>query len=283
MLSSSYEVYGSTQSGVADIPTKLFRLDGTKESEIKRLLETIKPNIVINCAGLTVVDECEARPEAAWLLNSTLPGILSNCCIAAGVKFVHISTDHFESEVESSRREDSSYFAVNQYGYSKLQAEKMILAGNSSAIVVRTNFFGHSSSPKMSLLSWIVEKLESRQQMIGLGDVVFSPVSLTILSRTLDDLIKKDYSGLIHVASNEQVSKYEFACLVASKMNFPKSLINEGSMSDLRLKANRPNRLALNNQKLLEVLGCDMPTLEDMLSMELGKFPSVSKLFSSEG
>jgi dTDP-4-dehydrorhamnose reductase len=281
-LVGNYQVFGTTNSGTSDSSLNLHHIDGTNDFQVNKLFDNIRPDIVINCAGLTVVDECEARPEATWLLNAVLPGILSDYCAASGSKFVQISTDHFESDSQTSRSEDGVFWAVNQYGYSKLEAERIVLAKNPSALVVRTNFFGTANSTKISLMNWIIGNLESRKKIIGVNDVIFSPVSLNVLARTLDRLIKNDCSGVINVSSNEEVSKYEFACMISSSMNLPQSLVTMGLARDVDLKAKRPSRLALSNRRLTEVLGCEIPSMEDMILEEISEYLNQRQALWSE-
>src|SRR5690349_8460507 len=61
---------------------------------ISTLLDLVRPDLVVNCAGMTNVEECEANPEGAQRANGEMPGALATACHRQGIGFVHISTDH---------------------------------------------------------------------------------------------------------------------------------------------------------------------------------------------
>ena len=118
----------------------------TNYLELDQLFSSHRFDLVINCAGLTSVESCESRPEAAWQLNATLPYHLAVLTQKYNTRFIHISTDHFLSEFNLPRNEEVNMVPVNHYGYSKLAGEKFVLKFNNSATIVRTNFFGLSNS-----------------------------------------------------------------------------------------------------------------------------------------
>ena len=102
----------------------------TNLSELENLFSSNNFNLVINCAGLTNVEACESRPEAAWQLNATLPYHLAILSKKYNSRLIHISTDHFFSEHKGPRSENALMVPMNQYGYSKLAGEKYVLNFN---------------------------------------------------------------------------------------------------------------------------------------------------------
>lgn len=266
--SCGYRVYASYHS--SPLPSNCSPLPGnlTSYSDVRSFFER-KYDIVVNCAGLTNVDVCDSRPEAAWQLNATLPFWLSKLSKYAGAHFIQISTDHFESEISLPRSEFTPVRAINSYGYSKLCGEKFVQHNNPDAVILRTNFFGLTKLRNHSLLDYLKNAIDARKQIIGFEDVIFSPIGVTELAKTIVDISMKKLSGLFHAAGNETLSKYEFALRVAERLGYSSNMIGKGSISDFRFNCQRPNYLVLDSSKLAHVIHRPALTLNMMLEEEL--------------
>jgi dTDP-4-dehydrorhamnose reductase len=241
----------------------------TSLPELEKLLFSNNFDLVINCAGLTNVEACESRPEAAWQLNATLPYHLAILTQKFSARLIHISTDHFLSERPSPRNEDEVMVPVNQYGYSKLAGEKFVLGFNTSATVIRTNFFGLSTQGSHSLLDFLVPKLSSNESITGFEDVHFSPLGASTLASLISEIAKREVPGVINVAGSETVSKFEFSCLVASALGSARTLVHSGSVSSLGGTVARPSYLALDSTRLASTLKIQLPSIKSMIEVEL--------------
>ncbi len=241
----------------------------TSLPELDELFSRNSFDLVVNCAGLTSVEFCESRPEAAWQLNATLPYHLAILSQKYDSRLIHISTDHFFSEHMVPRSETEFMVPVNQYGHSKLAGEKFVLNFNNSATVVRTNFFGLSTQGSHSLLDFLVPKLSSNESITGFEDVHFSPLGASTLASLISEIAKREIPGLINVAGSETVSKFEFACLVASALGIPRTLVRSGSISSLGGAVARPSYLALDSTMLARTLKTQLPSLKSMIEVEL--------------
>ena len=244
-------------------------LELTSFPELEKLFTNNNFDLVINCAGLTNVEACESRPEAAWQLNSTLPYHLALLTRRFGARFIHISTDHFLSDQNSPRDEQTIMLPINHYGYSKLAGENFVLHFNEAATVIRTNFFGLSANGDHSLLDFLVSRLLSNQEITGFEDVYFSPLGASVLVSLISEIAKRDYPGLINAAGVETVTKLDFARLVTNSIGRNQSLVSPGSVSILGASVPRPNYLALDGARLAESLGIKLPSIESMLKVEL--------------
>jgi dTDP-4-dehydrorhamnose reductase len=262
-LESDWEVIGTRFTHESD-PGYFYSCDATNKIEIQSLIETINPQIIINCSGLANVDVCEKRPEASVILNSILASDLAKLSNERGIKFVHISTDHFESDHNLPRTEMENMWAINQYGYSKLLGEKFVQEFNENAIIVRTNFFGWGDSSK-SLLSWLAQSFESKSEVKGFSDVFFTPVSTQFLSNSISTLCSIDYRGVINISSSEVLTKFDFAIMVSNALGNSSNLIGKGSIIDSYLPTIRPNFLALDNSRLRDLNAVVIPKIEQMV------------------
>lgn len=229
------------------------------------LFESHDFDVVINCAGYTNVDKCEINPEASWALNVNAAHLLSILCKDTNTKLVHISTDHLWSEALNPRPENLDAIPINQYGISKLSAEEIVLITNPDALVIRTNFFGWGPRHKPSLVDWILQQLESKEQVNAFEDVFFSPVSISQLYLAINSLLEVNASGVVNVSASESISKYDFALLVAEKFGFKADQVKRVKIGDQGLVAPRPNYLSLDNSLLKSLTGFAPSSIDAML------------------
>lgn len=220
--------------------------------QLAKLCEENNIELVINCIAIASIEECEIRPEAAWILNTDFPRLVAEYCHAQSIHFIHISTDHFYSEPESVRNEICKMVALNQYGFTKLAAERMVMSSNPNSMILRVSFLGKNlvSLKDSSLLSFMLNKLSSGQTIVGFEDVYFNPVSAKYISDLIQDLVRTQYKGILHVAGEERMSKFEFAVRLTEKLNLNRELITKGSSNSLPKLVTRPKDLALDISKL---------------------------------
>ena len=263
------QVSGTYFRSIGTSDSNLHYLDASDLSQISNLIKEISPSTIINCMGLTSVEICEMRPEASWSLNAEIPMRLAQICSFMGIRLVHISTDHYASKKVQPRTESDSVIPINQYGYSKLQAERYILNFNANALILRTNFFGCSLNGKKSLLNFALKASDSQKEVVGFTDVFFSPVGASEIANFLLDEKSTAIKGVLNFASREVISKYDFLTLVSKIQGYSDKHISRGSIVNSELTVVRPNYLALDSTRLLSEVGYDLPPIESMLRNEM--------------
>ena len=269
LLKNNYKVSGTYLRSQPISEIESYKIDVTNFYEIEKLISTGNFNLIINCIGLTNIEECERRPEAAWQINATLPFYLAKASHITGAKLIHVSTDHYFSEVQQPRSENVKFTAVNHYGYSKISGERFVINTNPSALVLRTNFFGISKKSNHSLLDFLVYKLLNGEDFEGFEDVIFNPLGVTELSRLILKLADSSLTGIFHTAGERPVSKYEFAWEVATSLKKSTTRIKKGSVESFQTSVKRPSYLALDGTKLWGTLGISPTSMSSMLSEEL--------------
>lgn len=265
-----YNVLGTSRRPSTVDGYKVIYFDANNVDAIAKILEKYQPSVVINCIAITDVDFCEKNVESCNVLNNLLPSHLAFYTNQMGIKLIHISTDHFQSELNEPRTEFTKVWAVNNYGKTKFDAENNIMAKDRDALIIRTNFFGfEANNKKVKLLSNIKERLESGLNFTGFTDVVFSPVSINTLIPLIYKLIEVDVKGIINISCNESVSKFQFAQSVAIALNISLKKVIPESIFSHNLLSKRPNYLALDNLNLRRTLDSEIATLDAMIADEL--------------
>ncbi len=268
-FSNTFETFGTFFKSSIIPTSKMLQLDATNKLKIRQMVIDLKPSRIINCLGLTNVEECESRPEASWKLNSEIPIFLSRLSSEIAADFVQISTDHFQSEFRIPRPESTSMTAINHYGFTKLSADNIILQENPRALILRTNFFGYSSKADKSILNFAINAFDFQQQISGFEDVIFSPVGVSEIARFLSSDQSREIDGLLNFVTEHPISKYDFLKLVGQTMGYTGANVQRSSIASSNLSVPRPNYLALSPTRLIHDLGYEIPSLEAMVENEI--------------
>ena len=266
-LSSSFEVYQHSHSIKADSTKNQYNINLLDFADTYKTLKSLNPKIVINCVAMTDIEKCERLPEASWLINTFLAMNLAKVCAQLQIKFIQISTDHIVCETHV-RNEYATYYGMNQYGYSKLQADNFVIHNNNNSIVIRSNFFGSSPVSKKSFLDWIVSSLENSKHITGFNDVFFNPVSIRFLIDILQFLIDIDFKGIINLGCEIPISKYDFICEIASKLDIEPRVISASRSTNSRQNIRYPD-LALDISLLKSIFHRKIPVLTEMIDDEV--------------
>ena len=253
----------------AELSKKFFVIGTYFSKKVERLLycdtdiETLNDicikyeiDTIINCAGLANVEECEKFPERAWQLNAKWVNDLALFAHVNGIKLVHISTDHFQSNEGEKRNESCVFFPVNQYGYSKYAGEKFCILQAPNSLILRINFIGLNrfGFEDKSLLSFFVSKLKSREEIHGFTDVYFNPVSAIYIARAVEELLISRQMGFHHVGASECVSKFDFGLKLAHQLGVDNPSMREGRISWISGLVKRPEMLCLESIKLAQFI-----------------------------
>ena len=244
---------------------KTISLDYSNPVKISDQLKNNNVQILINCIGLTVVEECRKFPEKAVKANTIIPKILAKACKEAKVKFVHISTDHLYNGNKSFYCEKDKKSPLNKYAETKSIAEDEILSENKKSLIIRTNFFGWGPSYKNSFSDRILNHIETKREIKLFGDVYFTPISIEELKKQIFDLVSLGAKGVFNVCSNERISKYDFGCKIADIFGCSSDLIVNSSIDEFKDLVPRPKDMSLSNHKLSTFTGKAIPSIDEQI------------------
>lgn len=241
------------KKGLSIIKTKLeemkgvIQLDISNHKKISDLIDKEKPNIVINCIGRNDIDFLEKNPEQAIAINSIGPEIIAKKCEEHNSRLIHISTDSIFDGEKGMYDENDLPNPKNIYAKTKLEGERKVTKECSNSVIVRTNFYGIDNSQKY-LFNNILEKLKLKEDIIGFDDIYFTPLSVENLSQQITDVTFSNYNGIIHLGSDDKISKYEFCKIMAQKLGFGENYVKPSSIDILSFIAKRPKNTSLNNR-----------------------------------
>lgn len=248
-LSRRHDVVGVARNAprTSAVPFEVVEL--TAANARAGLVNRLESDVVLHCAALSSVEACERDPQLAQSLNVAASADLATQAKAAGAKFVYISTDAVFDGAEGGYKEEDLPSPTSVYGRTKLEGEMVVLAANPDALVARVNFYGWSPSGHRSLAEFFYNRLSRGEVAPGFCDVEVSTMYVSSLVECLQILVTGSAAGVVHVASDEPISKFEFGKRLARRFGFEPDLVKPARSSD-HLDVRRGSKLTMDTARL---------------------------------
>ena len=236
---------------------QLYKINFNRDGDIRKSLNVIKPNLIINCIG--VVKQVLNRNTNSEIIkvNSFLPHYLSELANEIDkIRFIHFSTDCVFSGVKGNYSENDITDSKDIYGISKMLGE----VNYSNTLTLRTSLIGHELETKYSLLDWF---LSQKKSIKGFKKAIFSGLTAPEIARVLEKYIipNKKIKGIYHL-SGKSISKYDLLNII-KKIYKKKIKIKP----DSKIKINR----SLNSNLFQKATGYRQQTWEKLIQ-EMYKF-----------
>jgi dTDP-4-dehydrorhamnose reductase len=244
---------------------QVIQTDLTAPGTVEKLLDTTRPDWVINCAALASVDRCESEPELAHKMNVELPAILAKHVARGGARLVHVSTDSVFDGRRGDYCEEDEPNPLVVYSKTKLEGERAVAEADPSAIIARVNIVGWSLGGSRSLAEFFYYNLVAGKRVNGFTDLFFCPLLANDLSCILLRMLELRLSGLYHVVSRQCTSKYDFGAALARKFGLDESMIDPVSVEKGGLLVQRAHNLYLRSDKLARTLGSPLPDIAEAI------------------
>ncbi len=187
------------------------KVDIVNKKVVQKEINKNKPDVIINCAALTNVDQCEDHIEEAQLVNGEAVNYVAEACEKIGALLIQISTDYvFDGEKEEGYEEEDSKNPINVYGHSKAIAEDFVQKICTRYYIARTAWlFGES---KDNFVTKMIQLAEKGRPIRVVRDQRGCPTYTKDLARAIHQLILDEKpSGIYHITNSEPCTWYEFA------------------------------------------------------------------------
>ena len=242
-------------------------LDITNLEQVKKVLNDVKPDVVINCAAATNVDGCEANQDLAFKINSLGPRNLAMVAEELGAKIVQVSTDYVFSGVGETPLKESDLVApVSAYGKTKLLGEEFVRDFSSKYYIVRTawlyGYVGHNFVYTMMKLG------KDRDTLSVVNDQLGNPTHANDLAYHILKLIQTEEYGVYHCTGKGECSWFDFASEIM-KLSGRNCTVNPCTSEEYKSmypnSADRPAYSSLDNMMLRCTVGDEMRDWKDAL------------------
>jgi dTDP-4-dehydrorhamnose reductase len=258
--------------------------DLANSGQLRALIRSAKPKIIVNAAAYTAVDRAESEPQSATALNADAPAVMAEEARALGAVLVHYSTDYvFDGRKTAPYIETDTPSPQSVYGQTKLAGEQAIAAAGCRALIFRTSWvFGvHGNNFVKTILRLAGEGRTLRivDDQIGVPTpaALISSVTALILAAVRRGENLPDGAHLYHLAATDPVSWCGFARTIVdcasrtpgfSGLPAPGSIVAIGT-ADYPLPATRPANSRLDCARLEADFGLKMPGWQPYLQRML--------------
>nr|WP_294665329.1 dTDP-4-dehydrorhamnose reductase [uncultured Blautia sp.] len=237
-------------------------LDITETDEVLRFGEIHRPDVIINCAGLTDMDLCEKEPEEAFRVNALGARNLSIVARKTGAKIVQLSTDDvFDGLAKKPYTEFDDTNPTTVYGRSKHAGENYVKEFTHKHFIIRSNWvYGKGNN----FVNRVLEAANEGRALSVAEDQYGSPTSAKDLARIILHLIYTNEYGTYHATCKGVCSRYEFAREIL-RLSGKKDELNPVPTPQSDLSSKRPAYAVLDNFILRIIDVYDMPEWKESL------------------
>ena len=257
-------------------------------SQIRHVVQQIKPKLIINAGAYTAVDKAESDQELAKAVNAVAPKILAEEAKNNDALLIHYSTDYsYNGKMNHRPYLESDSPAPNSvYGETKLQGDQAIKESGVSHLIFRTGWV-YSKRGK-SFLNTILKLAKEKNELRVVNDQTGTPTWCRSIAeatcKAIQNLLEKregslsktaaNISGVYHMTCQGETNWHRFAQTILELScpdNMPKLLAI--STKEYPTPAIRPTYSVLSNSKLKKNFGIELPHWEHALKQCLSDIP----------
>jgi dTDP-4-dehydrorhamnose reductase len=227
-------------------------LDITDPHLVRAMIDSIRPDAVLNCAAYTAVDKCEEERELCMRVNGLGPGHLAEGCRTVGARLIHISTDYvFDGgkPVPGTYSEEDRVCPVSVYGTTKLAGEQHIRETWDDHLILRTAWLygigGGNFLKTMLRLAYAGPRKGIRVVNDQFGSLTWT----NTLALQIKTLLATDLRGTVHATAEGYCSWFEGARYFLDRINAPHD-IEPCTSAEYPTPARRPANSILDNAVL---------------------------------
>jgi dTDP-4-dehydrorhamnose reductase len=259
------EIIALSRSGLNELPGNLARPE-----ELAATIRQLAPDVIVNAAAYTAVDQAEAEGPLVQTVNAAAPAIMAEEAKRLDALLVHYSTDYvFDGSGERPWKESDPTGPLNVYGRTKREGEIAIQKSGCNHLIFRTSWVyaarGHNFIRTMLRLSAERDTLQVIDDQYGAptGAELIADATAQILNKVL---ARPELGGLYHLAAAGKTTWHDYARFViehARETGWPVQTSSNGieavKTDHFPVKAKRPLNSRLDCARLEETFGICMP------------------------
>lgn len=223
-------------------------LDISDADDVKKKLKKLKPDLVVNAAAYTAVDECENHEDVANKVNGDAVGYIATSCADIGAVMMHFSTDYvFDGEKDGGYTETETPNPLNAYGRTKLQGESLLQEATTRFYLIRTSWlYGRNGK---NFVDMMLTAAREKRVLRVVNDQHGCPTYAKDLADAAYRLVREQAPfGIYHLVNSGSTTWFDFAKKIFAfkKLDVPVEAI---ATNDFPRLAKRPKISILQNTK----------------------------------
>jgi dTDP-4-dehydrorhamnose reductase len=259
-------------------------VDLNLQDPLVQLIRRYRPDVILNPAAYTAVDQAESDFEVAHAVNGVAPGIMADEAKSLGCLLIHYSTDYvFDGEKGAQYSEEDIPNPINTYGKTKLEGENAIRAIDGGYLILRTSWVYSMRMP--SFPTKVLEWARKQKVMRIVDDQVGSPtwgrmlagITSLLLGRGGKDPLNyyRELNGVYHVAGLGVASRYEWAqAIIQNDLHVEEQVVqklNAARSVEFETAAKRPRFSALDCTLFQDVFNLRIPDWKETLKLAMSE------------
>lgn len=231
--------------------------DLAQPTSLRRTILREQPDMLINAAAHTAVDQAEQEQALAFTINAEAPGAMAAACAELGIPLIHYSTDYvFDGSKAGAYNEDDTPNPLSVYGASKLAGEQSIAGSGCDHLILRTSWV-YSRHGRNFLLT-MQRLLQEREQLNVVADQIGAPTWAGSIAAATAELIDAWQQGnrqwgTYHLTNQGETSWFGFAQAIGERLRTsgkPCAKLRPIPTSDYPTPARRPLNSRMDGSKL---------------------------------
>ena len=260
-----WHLFGTVYSNQIEIPkVTTLKTNLTDLSEVKGLLQEVRPDAVIHTAAASDPNYCQVNPDVSYGINVEASVNMALLCSDYMIPYVYTSTDLVFDGLNAPYGESDPVCPVNVYGEHKAQAEERILKAYPQAAVCRMSLmFGLSGPVAKSFIQPMLLAMREDRELSLFIDEFRTPLSAESAVAGLFLALNK-VSGIIHFGGKERISRHDFGKLMQRIFKFGNTRIRPCKQDEIHMAAPRPADVSLDSSRAVALGFSPLPLIEEL-------------------
>lgn len=243
-------------------------LDLERPESIETAIAAAAPDVVVNAAAYTEVDQAEDEPERAFRINAAAAGEVAAAARRTGARIIQVSTDYvFDGTGRGPYTESAPTRPLGVYGRSKLEGELRVAEANPDHVILRTAWVYGAYG--RNFVKTILAAAAGRDSLDVVSDQRGSPTASDDLADGIfamvgawRDVPRRGLGGAYHLAGTGEASRYDFAAAIleaAARHGLPTAAVRPIRTADRPARAARPANSVLDSRRFAADFGFRAP------------------------
>lgn len=243
------------------------KADFSDSNEVESVLEWCKPEIIINTAAISSIEDAFNNPEKAFQVNKEAPAQIAAWCKKRNCRMAHFSTDFVFDGSKTDLVETDGPAPLSVYGESKRAGEVDVSNINSKAVIIRPILvYGEKETwHRHNFLTWLSQAIKEKALVSITSDQVRQPTYINDLVRATLDLTFSSLSGLYNISGGESINMMDFARKVVDNLGEDSLKLMPISTDDLGAPEKRPLLSGFNMAKAKNAIGYNPKSIDQVL------------------
>jgi dTDP-4-dehydrorhamnose reductase len=233
-----------------------FELNITDRDKVLKCIKKIKPDVIIHTAAIGNVDFCEKNKDISWITNVDGTKNIIEAARECNSEIIYISSNAVFDGSNPPYKEEDEINPISYYGETKVICERLVKNSGLKNVIIRAILMYGWNNPleRQNMVTWILDSISKGVQLKIVNDIYSNPLLSLNCADAIWAVIKKEKTGIFHVAGSNCVSRYDFALKIAEIFDLNKNMLAPVPNSYFTEIAPRPCNTCLCTDKMEQEL-----------------------------